>query len=168
MTDWSTQLARTFCDNITVSTGFSDNAEGGDANWTYADGWSRNDGNETFTHNYYLQFRNVTSSGGYDSALGDSRWRFGPGQQRAPCLVQQQLLQDNEIFNYVNDAFGFGPKGRMLVVDAHPEPYRDPYYVAQGYNNEGANVNTRSLMRDAPFSLFDSVGFTMKAARLGL
>ena len=51
----------------------------------------------------------------------------------------------------------------MLVVDAHPEPYRDPYYVAQGYNNEGANVNTRSLMRDAAFSLFDSVGFTMKA-----
>ena len=49
-------------------------------------------------------------------------------------------------------------------MDAHPEPYRDSYYVALGYTNEGANVNSRSLMRDAPFSLYDSVlAFTMKA-----
>jgi immune inhibitor A len=163
MTDWSTQLEGPFVDNITVTTGFSDYAESGDANWTYADGWSRNDGNETFTHNYYLQFRNVTSSGGYDSALGDSRWRFGPANSGLLVWYNNNYYTDNEIFNYMNDAFGFGPKGRMLVVDAHPEPYRDPYYVAQGYNNEGANVNTRSLMRDAPFSLFDSVPFTMKA-----
>ena len=163
MTDWSTQLEGPFVDNITVTTGFSDYAENGDANWTYADGWSRNDGNETFTHNYYLQFRNVTSSGGYDSALGDSRWRFGPANSGLLVWYNNNFYQDNEIASYLNGAFGFGPKGRMLVVDAHPEPYRDPYYVALGYNNEGANVNTRSLMRDAPFSLFDSVPFTMKA-----
>jgi immune inhibitor A len=166
MTDWNTQLEGPFIDNIIITSGetlFSDNAENGDDNWTYADGWSRNDGNETFTHNYYLQFRNVTSSGGYDSALGDSRWRFGPANSGLLVWYNNNFYQDNEIFNYMNNAFGFGPKGRMLVVDAHPEPYRDPYYVAQGYNNEGANVNTRSLMRDAPFSLFDSVGFTMKA-----
>ena len=28
----------------------------------------------------------------------------------------------------------------MLVVDSHPEPYREPDLVAAGYNNEAGNV----------------------------
>jgi immune inhibitor A len=167
MTDWNTQWEGPFVDAITITSGattlFSDNAEAGDANWTYADEWSRNDGSKTFTHNYYLQFRNVTSSGGYDSALGDSRWRYGPTNSGLLVWYNNNFYSDNEIYYYMNDAFGFGPKGKMLVVDSHPDPYRDPYYVSLGYDNEGANVAARSQMRDAPFSLFDCVDFTMKA-----
>ncbi|HPC84124.1 MAG TPA: PKD domain-containing protein [Thermoanaerobaculaceae bacterium] len=48
----------------------------------------------------------------------------------------------------------------MLVVDAHPEPYRDPAAVSAGYPNEGANMTGRGQMRDAPFSLQPSVPFT--------
>jgi len=47
----------------------------------------------------------------------------------------------------------------MLVVDSHPEPYRDPDYVTR-YPNEGANIAHRGLMRDAPFTLQDTVPFT--------
>ena len=61
---------------------------------------NRNDGNEIFTHNYYLQFRNVTSSGGYDSALGDSRWRFGPANSGLLVWYNNNFYQDNEIVNY--------------------------------------------------------------------
>ena len=98
----------------------------------------RNDGTQTFTHNYYLQWRNVNANGGYDSALGDSRWRFGPANTGLLVWYNNNFYTDNEIFNYLIDYPGFGPKGRMLVVDAHPEPYRDPYLVAYGYNNEAA------------------------------
>jgi len=166
MTDWGNQWGGPFIDNMSVTSGadtlFSDDAEDGDGNWTYAEGWSRNDGTEVFTHYYYLQFRNVMSSGGYDSALGDSRWRFGPANSGLVIWYNNNHYDNNEIYSHLNDEFGFGPKAKMLVVDAHPDPYRDPYYLLQGYENEGANVDSRSLMRDAPFSLFDSVDFTMK------
>jgi hypothetical protein len=68
---------------------------------------------------------------------------------------------DNEVFNYLTDFPSYGPKGRMLVIDANPEPYREPNMVAAGYNNEGGNVAHRSQMRDATFTLSDTVNFTM-------
>ncbi|MGE5603114.1 MAG: hypothetical protein ACM30E_08685, partial [Nitrososphaerales archaeon] len=40
--------------------------------------------------------------------------------------------------------------------------YRYPDLVAAGYDNEGANLTTRGQMRDAPFSLKDSVNFSNK------
>ena len=167
MTDWGTLGAGPFIDDILVSSGstttFYDNAESGDGNWSYAAPWTRNSGCQSFTHAYYLQWRNVATNGGYDSSLGDARWRFGPANSGLLVWYNNDFYTDNEVFNYLNDYPGFGPKGRMLVVDAHPEPYRDPYWVAAGYSNEGANVSHRSLMRDAPFSLDPSVGFTMQA-----
>ena len=114
---------------------------------------------QTFTHNYYLQWRNVSTTGGYDSALGDPRWRFGPANTGLLVWYNNNFYSDNEIFNYLTDYPGFGPKGRMLVVDAHPEPYRYPDLVAAGYDNEGGNLTSRGQMRDAPFSLKDSVAF---------
>jgi immune inhibitor A len=166
MTNWKNNWEGPFIDDIQITSGpatiFSDNAESGDSNWNYEGGWSRIDGMETFTHNYYLQWRNVSSTGGYDSALGDPRWRYGPANTGLLVWYNNNHYTDNEVFNHLFDYPGFGPKGRMLVVDAHPEPYRDPYYVAMGYDNEGGNVHSGALMRDAPFSLYDSVNFTMK------
>ena len=144
-----------------ATTVFSDNAESGDGKWTYADAWVRNNGTMSVTHNYYLQWRNTNANGGYDSALGDSRWRYGPANTGLLVWYNNNAYTDNEIFNYLTDFPGFGPKGRMLVVDSHPDPYREPNMVAAGYNNEGGNVAHRSSMRDAPFTLQNTVGFTM-------
>jgi hypothetical protein len=165
MTDWGTTYTGVFVDNIQIINGattvLSDNAESGDANWNYADPWVRSQGSMVFTHNFYLQWRNTNANGGYDSALGDSRWRYGPANTGLLVWYNNNGKTDNEIFNYLNEYPGYGPKGRMLVVDSHPEPYREPAMVAAGYDNEGGNVVHRSLMRDAPFTLQDTVGFTM-------
>jgi immune inhibitor A len=165
MTDWGTTMAGAFVDSVAVKSGdtvlFADDAEAGDANWTYEAPWQRSDGTQQFTHNFYLQWRNVSANGGYDSALGEARWRFGPANTGLLVWYNNNFYSDNEILNYLTDFPGWGPKGRMLVLDSHPEPYRDPYYVTMGYNNEGGNVSHRSQMRDAPFSLQNSVNFTM-------
>jgi len=145
------------------TTSFFDNAENGDANWTYAAPWDRNDGTASFSHAYYLQWRNTSTNGGYDSALGDVRWQFGPANSGLLVWYNNNFYSDNEVVYYVKKYPGFGAKGRMLVVDAHPEPYRDPYWVTAGYSNEAANLPHRSLMRDAPFSLDPSVSFHMSA-----
>jgi immune inhibitor A len=165
MTDWGTTYEGPFVDNVVVQSGsttvFSDDAESGDAKWVYADPWVRSNGTMPFTHNFYMQWRNTNTNGGYDSALGDSRWRYGPANTGLLVWYNNNGKTDNEIFNYMTDYPSVGPKGRMLVVDSHPDPYREPAVVAAGYNNEGGNVASRSLMRDAPFTLQDTVGFTM-------
>jgi hypothetical protein len=166
MTDWATTGNGSFMDSVMVMADstmvFADDAEGGDANWSYTAPWERNDGTRTFTHNFYLQWRNVGETGGYDSALGESRWRFGPANSGLVVWYNNNFYSDNEVWHYLPDSPGFGPKGRMLVVDAHPQPYRDPDWVAQGYDNEYGNIAHRGQMRDAPFSLEDTVAFAHK------
>ncbi len=168
MTDWGGLGWGPFLDAVTITAGaatlFSASADGGDAPWTYESPWARVGRYLTASHHFYLQWRNVGASGGYDRCLGDSRWRFGPANSGLLVWYNDNRYRDNEVINYLRDVPGYGPKGRMLVVDAHPDPYRDPYYVRGGYSNEGANVASRSLMRDAPFSLNPSVGFTMSDA----
>jgi immune inhibitor A len=168
MTDWASAEAGAFLDNIKVKAGeqvlFADDAESGDAAWTYRENWLRVDDTRPFDHYYYLQFRNVGTSGGYDSSLGDARWYFGPVNSGVLLWYSNPLYGDNEVGNHLYDYPGFGPKGRMLVVDANPEPYRSPVREAEGYHNEGANLSHRSLMRDAPFSLFPSVDFNYGTA----
>ena len=165
MTDWGSTYTGSFVDNIQVTadstTPFSDDAESGDAQWDYEDPWVRSDGTQAFTHNYYLQWRNVGEDGGYDSALGDSRWRFGPANTGLLMWYNNNFYTDNEIYSYLEDEYGFGPKGRMLVIDSHPEPYRDPGIEPSWLGLEHTNVSSRALMRDAPFTLEDTVDFTM-------
>ena len=164
MTDWGTTYTGAYVDNVAVWADstilFSDDAEMGDENWTYEDGWQRTDGTQVYTHNYYLQWRNTGEDGGYDSALGDERWRFGPANSGLLVWYNNNYYTDNEVFSYLFDDPGFGPKGRMLVVDSHKAPYRDPAMIDFGYNNEGGNLTSRGLMRDAPFSLVDPVDFS--------
>ena len=136
MTDWGTTYEGPFVDNVKIMAGattvFADDAEAGDAKWVYADPWVRSDGTLAFTHNYYLQWRNTNANGGYDSALGDSRWRFGPANTGLLVWYNNNSKTDNEVFNYLNEYPGYGPKGRMLVVDSHPEPYREPANGGEG------------------------------------
>ena len=165
MTDWGTTYEGPFIDNVMIkadsTTAFADDAEVDDSKWTYAEGWARNDGTMSVTHNYYLQWRNTNANGGYDSALGDSRWRYGPANTGLLVWYNNNAYTDNEIYNYLEEGPSFGPKGRMLVVDSHPDPYRDPN---NPYPNSIANVTSRSQMRDAPFTLQATVDFTMTAA----
>ncbi|MDD5371626.1 MAG: immune inhibitor A, partial [Anaerolineaceae bacterium] len=172
MTDWGTQYEGAYVDDVKVlplvsgvkpadspTPLFSDDAESGDANWTYSEEWIRSDGSKPFPQNYYLQYRNTGADGGYDSGLGDPRFRYGPANEGLLVWYNNGFYNDNEIINYLNDYPGFGPKGMMLVVDAHPEPYRDPYWVSQGYPNEAANLDSRGSMRDAPYSLNATYNF---------
>jgi len=163
MTDWATTGWGPFVDNVRVqaSTGtlFADDAESGDANWNYQAPWQRNTGILPFTHNFYLQWRNVGPDGGYDQALGDARWRYGPANTGLLVWYNNNFYADNEIFNYLEDWPSFGPKGRMLVIESHPQPYRDPDRAVD-YPNSIANLTSRGQMRDAPFSRNDTVPFT--------
>jgi immune inhibitor A len=167
MTDWDVLYSGAFVDNVEVTADstvlFFDDAESGDANWDYQHPWVRSDGTQSFTHNFYLQWRNVNENGGYDSALGESRWRFGPANTGLLVWYNSNLYGDNEIYTYLEDDYGFGPKGRMLVVDSHPEPYRDPNIEPSWLGREHTNITTRSQMRDAPFTLQDTVDFTYGA-----
>ena len=157
-----------FVDDIVVRAGvqvlLSDNAETETGWWTYAAPWSRNSGQSTsgFTHNYYLQWRNTSPSGGYDQALGDARFRFGPVNTGLLVWYQDDRYSDNSIADYLADPPSFGPKGKLLVVDAHPEPYLDPYWLAHGVSNELAAVFSRGSMRDAAFSRWPTVGFRLQ------
>jgi immune inhibitor A len=168
MTDWGTTYDGAFVDNVKITSGgsqvFFDDAEAGpnDNNWIYAEQWMLTDGTKPFTHNIYLQWRNV--HGGYDESLGTPQWRYGPANTGLLVWYNNNAYSDNEILNYLNDYPGFGAKGLMLAVDAHPIPYRDPYWVNFGIDNEGSNVVSRMLMRDAPFSLWDSVPFNVTQA----
>lgn len=163
MTDWATHYTGVFVDNVKVMADeavlFTDDAESGDDMWVYAEPWLRNDGTQTFSHNFYLQWRNVNDNGGYDSALGDERWRFGPANTGMLVWYNNNFYSANEIWQYWFDGPSIGPKGRMLVVESQPEPYRDPDMVAMGFDNEGGNLTSRGQMRDAPFTLADTVPF---------
>ncbi|GEM_PF-1291594 len=166
MTDWGTVYEGPYVDNVAIisagGTNFFDDAEHGDTNWTYAVPWERVGATNFLPHAYYLQWRNVNAGGGYDIGLGDARWEFGPANGGLLVWYDNSRYEDNEVISHMFDAPGAGPKGRLLLVDAHPEPYRDPYWVTYGYTNEGGNVTSRSQMRDAAFSLRNTVPFIMR------
>ena len=165
-TDYSVLGAGVFVDDVRIVSGattlFQDNAETDSGLWNYVGAWARATSVAYYPQDFYLQWRNTAASGGYDSCLGDSRWRFGPANSGLLVWHHNSLYSDNEIANYLANPPSFGPKGRMLVVDAHPEPYRDPYWLAQGVACERANVFDRCLMRDASFSLSNTVAFSLK------
>ncbi len=165
MTDWGTLGAGAFLDDIAVTGSgpivLADDAENDSGLWSMVGAWQRVGAGRSAPHAYYLQWRNVTASGGYDSALGDPLFRYGPTNTGLLVWYNNDRYTDNEIWNYLTDPPGFGPKGRMLVVDAHPEPYRSPVLRSAGYENEAANARSRQQMRDAPFSIHDTVPFAL-------
>ena len=168
-TDGSILWDGPFVDNVQVrsnsATGvvlFSDDMETDGSKWDVYGNWVRCGQAANYSHDYYLQWRNVGVNGGYDSSLGGSDWRFGPVNSGLLVWYHNSYYRDNETEYYLTDGPGFGPKGMMLVVDSHPEPDRDPAYLAAGYSNEHANVWPRSLMRDAPFGRQNTADFTVK------
>jgi immune inhibitor A len=180
MTDSGTVYEGPFLDNIQIVMAagladgaavppiFADDAETVNNNWIYTTTiggesftpplWVRNDGFVGYDQSFYIQWRNTNANGGYDAALGDVRWRYGKANTGMLVWYNNTLYSDNEIPYYLTDYPSFGPKGMMMVVDSQPIPYRYPSKVAQ-YPNEGANLPSRGMMRDAPFTLTDTVNF---------
>ncbi len=97
MTDWGTTYEGPFVDNVKVMAGetvlFADDAEYGDAKWVYAAPWQRSSGMQTFGQRFYLQWRNTSRTGGYDSSLGESKLALRSGGHRLDRLVQQRFLR---------------------------------------------------------------------------
>ena len=158
MTDWGTQYEGAYVDNVVVSVDdvpvFSDDAET-DGNWTYTAPWIRSYGQLPFSQNFYYQWRNTAENGGYDRSLGDPRWRYGPANTGMVAWYNNNFYTDNEIYSYMTDYPSIGPKGRMLVLDSQPAPYRDPNSAniySDGLSNEQADVTNRCMVRDATFS----------------
>jgi immune inhibitor A len=166
MTDYSTSYAGVFIDNVRISasapTLFSDGAETSGSAWTYSGEMRRTNGTYPYQHSYYLQWRNTTSTGAFDSTLGKAAYRYGPVDGGMIVWYNNLKYDDNEAQNHLTEPPSFGPKARMLVVDSHPEPYRDPDTVAAGYVNEVANLRSRVQMRDAAFSLLAGAPFTAR------
>jgi immune inhibitor A len=157
-----------FVDDIVIRAGtqvlLADGAETDTGLWNYGSPWSPNNGQHAsgYSHHYYLQWRNTDPAGGYDRSLGDSRFRFGPVNPGLVVWYQNDRYGDNSIANYLTDSPSFGPKGKLLVVDAHPEPYLDPYWAAQGVTNELGMVFSRGSMRDAAFSRWPAASFHLR------
>jgi len=153
-----------FVDDVAVRAGtqllLADDAESEQNLWNYQAPWMRTSGASPagYTHNYYLQWRNTTTSGGYDQALGDTRFRFGPAGTGLIVWYQDDRFGDNSILDHLKDPPSFGPKGKLLVVDAHPDPEMDPYWVARGITDERGIVFSRGSMRDAAFSRWPTPG----------
>ena len=122
---------------------FSDDAESGDANWTYAAPWERSNGTQTFTHNFYLQWRNVNANGGYDSALGDPRWRFGPANTGLLVWYNNNFYsrqRDLQLPDRLPRLWAQGPHvGGRLAPRAVPRP-----------GTGGGRLQQRGRQRDAP------------------
>ena len=171
MTDWASLGAGAFVDDVAVAAGASsllaDGAETVSSLWSTTGPWVRIGATRSIPHAYFLQWRNVGATGGYDSALGDPLFRYGPANTGLLVWYNDNRYTDNEIWRYLNEPPGFGPKGRMLVVDAHPEPYRSPGWLAAGFENEVANADPRQQMRDAPFAIRDTVPFTLFGESFG-
>jgi immune inhibitor A len=155
--------AGVYVDDIVVRCGaqvlLADDAEAQTGLWAMEAPWVRSNGQSEFTHGYYLQWRNPSASGGYDQGLGDSRYRFGPANTGLLVWHEDDRYTDNSIANYLTDLPSFGPKGKLLVVNAHPQPDLDPYWVARGVANEFGVVSSRGSMRHAPFSRWPTVDF---------
>jgi len=112
-------------------------------------------------HAYYCQWRNVNTNGGYDRSLGDSRFRFGPANGGLLVWYYNTTYSHNEVAYTLQDPPSWGPKGLMLVVDAHPDPYVDPLRAGQWGNNESAHLWSRGSMRDAAFSRSQTEDFSI-------
>ncbi|MCO6450023.1 MAG: immune inhibitor A [Caldilineales bacterium] len=155
-TDWGTLENGWWVDDIMVTadgnTVFFDDVESGQGPWMTdpSDGWVVSNGLFTYPHYYLAEWRN---DAGIDHNLAVGRCDV---QDWGMVLwyINDQKYTANEIYDYSSDVPSFGPKGKALVVDAHPDPLRDttsPYA-----HNARSNISYRCYgVRDVAFGLTD-------------
>ncbi len=155
-TDWGSLENGWWVDDIMVTadgeTVFSDDIESGAGDWM-ADpdgGWSISDGVFTYPHYYLVEWRN---DAGIDHNLAVGRCDIQDWGM-VVWYINDQKYTANEIYDYLEDSPSFGPKGKALIVDAHPEPQRDA--TSEYAQNARSNVSYRCYgVRDVAFGLSD-------------
>ncbi len=162
-TDWAVLADGWYIDDIAIDTDagriFFDDLESGEGNWQNNGYWYYSDGTISFPHRYYVQWRNRD---GFDGGLVTGR--YGIQDFGMILWYNNERYDSNEIWDDMTapDGTSLGPKGRMLVVDAHFQPWRDPD-IEEGmlqYGWEEANLWGRIQHRDAAFGLNDTQPFT--------
>lgn len=162
-TDWAVLGGGWYIDDIAIDTDagrvFFDDLESGEIHWLNNGYWYYSDGTIRFPHRYYLEWRNRD---GFDRGLVQGR--YGINDFGLLIWYNNDRYGANEIRDTIAAGEGpsLGPKGMLLLVDSHFEPWRDPdfpeYELLMGW--EEANLWGRTQMRDAAFSLNDTVPFT--------
>ncbi len=160
-TDWATLGNGWWVDDIQVTKDgaavFSDDVESGQGSWVVASGvdhWSISDGVFTYPQYYLWEWRN---DAGIDHNLAIGRcdvesWGL------LGWYINDHKYTANEIYDYLSDVPSFGPKGKALVIDSHPQPLRDTTSV--NAHNARSNTAYRCYgMRDAAFGLQELPSF---------
>jgi immune inhibitor A len=166
-TDWAVLWTGWWVDDITITADgeviFFDDVEAGPGDWVTdpVGGWTVSDGIFTFPHYYLVEWRN---DAGFDHALAIGRYHYTDWGMLVWYINGKYT--NNEIFDYLEDPPSFGPKGHVLVVDAHPTPARDP--TSRYAHNARSNVRQRGYgMRDAAFGLRDTQPFQVHSSAYG-
>jgi len=159
-TDWAVLENGWWVDDILVTadgaTVFFDDVESGPGPWVAvpADGWTISDGVFTYPHYYLAEWRN---DAGIDHNLAIGRCDVKDWGMLV-WYINDQKYTANEIYDYLSDNPSFGPKGKALVVDAHPDPQRDPTSLYA--HNARSNISYRCYgVRDVAFGLRDTAPF---------
>ena len=144
-----------FVDDITVTGGFSDGAEGGLGTWT-ASGFAiaGSSISHQFDHFYIAGNRSYVS---YDRYLRGGPYYFGY-LNTLPDFVDHYNYQTGLLISYWdtsfdnNDTFQHPGQGRNMIIDSHPEPF---------LRADGPAWRARVQVYDAPFGLRRAETFTL-------
>lgn len=180
-TDAGFQMDGVSLDDVAVpAIGWSDDMEGAStwvpevssfAGAALGEGWKMlTDGTEYFSHYYIAEWRNYD---GFDNGLqyayqtwlydDPDEWAVNKMKANAPGMLvwyRNSRYKDNHMGSHVWDAPSTAPKGQLLIVDSHYEPY-----VRPEDNGEYA-LNTlpgRPQSTDVAFNLWGSHAFTVTA-----
>lgn len=159
-TDWGTLGQGWWVDDIEVTKDgaaiFTDDVESGQGPWVPApaDGWSISDGIFSYPHYYLWEWRN---DAGIDHNLAVGRCEV-QNWGLVGWYINDQKYTANEIYDNLEDPVSFGPKGKALVIDSHPQPLRDT--TSTNAHNAKSNISYRCFgLRDAIFGLEDLPSF---------
>ena len=174
-------FADDFVLDVDGRTVWTDDVENGDAGWTpvkgsttvtRGEGWSRTSGEVHREQYYLLEWRAPV---GFDEGL---RYAYTAGRKSPDGVEVNRLaydvpgmlvwLRDAE---YQNNGVNFnldappshGPKGQVLVVDAHPDPRRWTGEAGEHHSvrsNPRKNLESRAQSSDAAFGFVSTPAFT--------
>jgi len=155
-TDEATLLAGVLVDEVTLNGEYIDGAEGGDNGWTL-NGWTATNGKGVANadHYYIAEYRQYVS---YDETL-----RTGPyGGSLLNGYTVHYPYQDGLLVTYWDTSVGNNNtslhpgEGRILPIDAHPEPMTRRGVSGGGGLWNFSNWSSRYQVIDATFGLEDT------------
>jgi immune inhibitor A len=177
MTDWGTNLAGFFVDDISVTANgtimFLDGAETLDENWT-AKGWTRDQGSSYKTQYYLMEWRNLkametpnhgASIVNFDNGLTNA-YSYDPNavnpDQPEYFSYNPGLLLWYRDMSYSDNWTGTHPgHGFLLVVDAHSQAMLRPPYLNSKLGYGVLPWHSRVQTYDSPFSLTKALDATL-------